>query len=111
MPIILTERAIDRGTFVVTVAFADEDNAPVTPAAASWTLLGRNNDVINSRDAVAITPAESAVILLGADDLDRADGDVRHLVIEWTYDSSLGSGLAGREQVTFYVVDIREKAA
>ena len=111
MPIQLSERARDGGTFAVTVAFDDEGNDPVTPSAVTWTLLNRENQVINNRDAVPATPGASVTVVLGADDLRYADGDIRHVVFDWTYDSSLGSNLAGREQVTFVISDIREKAA
>jgi len=110
MPIQLSERAVDGGTFAVTVAFDDEDNSPVTPNTVKWTLLNREGGVVNERDAVDATPGETVTVLLTADDLRYADGDIRHLVFDWTYDSSLGSGLTGREQVTFVIEDIREKA-
>lgn len=111
MPIRLSSRAVDGGTFAVTVAFDDEGNSPVTPNTVKWTLLNRQNQVVNNRDAVAATPGPTVTVLLGADDLRHADGDIRHMVFDWTYDSSLGSGLPGREQVTFVINDIREKAS
>lgn len=111
MPVRLQQRARDGGTFAVTIAFTDEDGEPVTPSAVTWTLLGRANQVINERDAVTETPAPAVTALLTAADLNYGDGNIRHLVFDWTYDSSLGSGLNGREQVTFFIDDIREKAS
>lgn len=111
MPVRLTEHANDRSTFVVEAAFADETDAPVTPSAATWTLLNRQRQVVNERDAIPVTPAQSITIVLGPDDLDHDDGELRYLVLDWLYDSDLGSGLAGREQVTFRIDDIAEKAA
>ena len=60
MPVVLAEKAKDRGTYPVTVAFFDSagDGEPVTPSAATWTLLGRANQVINERDAVVIEPGD-----------------------------------------------------
>lgn len=113
MPVVFAEKAKDRGTYPVTVAFFDSagDGEPVTPSAATWTLLGRANQVINGRDAVTIDPLnETVTIVLGPDDLDYADGDVRFLIVESVYDSTLGNGLVDRDQATFFIVDIREKA-
>lgn len=102
----LTDHATERSTYVITVAFRDETDAAVTPSAATWTLTDRAGAVINSRSAVAITPlATSANIVLTGDDLALPDVRYRYrlVTVEYTYSSSLGAGLPGKEEVGFYI--------
>jgi hypothetical protein len=111
MPVELSARARDRSTFVVEASFTDEEGTPVVPNAVTWTLLDRDRGVVNSRDGVIETPAASITIVLGAADVDHDDGELRRLVLDWTYNSDLGNDLPGREQLTFHIDDIAEKAA
>jgi hypothetical protein len=102
----LDELAREQATYVVDVSFTDEAGAPVTPTAAAWTLTDDRGIVVNGRDAVAITGLAATVsVLLSGDDLalDSVlyNGVRRELLVEYTYDSDLGSGLPGKDALTF----------
>ena len=99
MATILTVNAQERSTYVITVAFKDEDGQDVIPTSAAWTLTDEDGTVINSRQDVAITPlaASSDIVLTGADlavDTGFAGAaQERTFTVEAVYTSSLGSGL------------------
>lgn len=103
MPTELSAHAIDQSTYIITVAFTDEEGAAVTPNAITWTLTGGGGGIINGREDETITPAPSLSIVLFGDDLDYSDGSERILMIEATYDSDLGSDLPLRDQVRFSI--------
>lgn len=107
MPQTLTARAIDKSTYVIVATFRDEDDALVTPnSGLNWTLTKLDGTVINSRNAVSITPGTSVTIVLSGADLDYDDGRERVLTIQGTYDSDLGSNLPLKDQVRFTVQDL-----
>lgn len=103
--------APERGTYPVTIAFFDENGDPVTPTAATWSLLTSCEDIINSREDVAIgSLSTTAIILLSGADLaiiDANDNRQRHLTIKATYNSSLGTGLPLNQEATFFIEPIR----
>jgi len=103
MPIQLEEKATEGSTLAITVRFYDETGALVVPTAANWTLLDAQAAVVNARDAVAITPLASSVtiVLHGADLIVGDNGNWRDLVIQSTYDSTLGDDLECNESVHF----------
>ena len=105
--ITLTERATERGTFVIDLAFFDENSDPVIPTSASWKLTGQGGEVINGRSAVAITPAETVSIALSGDDLDMLNGSFRAVTVEALYDSSLGTGLILRAEIRFSIENLQ----
>lgn len=110
---ILTDHAIERGTYVVTAAFTNEDGDAVTPSAATWTLTDRAGVVINSRSAVTITPLAASVnILLQGADLALPDNRhrARFVTVEFTYTSALGAGLPGKAEIEFYIDALRAVA-
>ncbi|HDM76324.1 MAG TPA: hypothetical protein ENG51_07620 [Deltaproteobacteria bacterium] len=105
MPTTLTTHAVEKSTFVITVAFQDEQGNSVTPNELTWTLTDMNGNVINNRDQVSITPASSVDIVLSGDDL-ALEGDapeLRVLTVEGTYSSDLGSDLPIKDSVRFIV--------
>lgn len=108
MPVTLDEQAVERSTYVVDVAFYDEDEAAVTPTAVTWTLTDELGNVVNSRDAVTVAAASTVSIVLSGLDL-AVGGDLvgvwRRLLIEATYDSSLGTGLPLKDEVRFKIGD------
>jgi hypothetical protein len=107
MPSILNLHAIEESVYAVTVAFLDDTSAAVTPSAATWTLTDTAGTVVNSRSAVAISPlSTSATIVLSGNDLALSStlrGTTRVLLVEYTYTSSLGSNLPGKDEVVFVI--------
>jgi hypothetical protein len=102
----LTVEAVEQSTYVVGVSFFDEDDNAITPATATWTLTDEAGAVINSREDVAISPAETVDIVLQGDDLAVAANKTvvnRILVVAGTYNSAAGSGLPFRLQVRFEI--------
>ena len=109
MAITLTARANERSTYIVDVSFWDENDVAVVPnAGLSWTLTDENGTVINGRDATAISPATTVSIVLSGLDLAIGDGlygTQRHLLVEGTYNSSLGNNLPIKEEIVFRIND------
>lgn len=103
----ITVRPAEKGTAKVTVGtFTDEATPPsaVTPLTITWTLTDLAGTVINLRAAVVVTPAPTVSFLLTGEDLAIPAADSRRaLTISWTYNSTLGSGLTGREQALFSI--------
>lgn len=106
----VTNNPLEEATFAVTFGpFTDETGASVTPQSATWTLTDNAGNVVNSRSAVSITPASTIVVLLSGDDLallTTYSGQQRALLLEWVYDSSLGSDLPGKEVVYFTITPL-----
>lgn len=109
MPVKLSTHAIERGTYVITLSFTDENGDAVTPNTATWTLTDRAGVVVNGREDVTISSlaATKDVVLSGAD-LAVTDNRYRHrlFTVEYTYTSSLGT-LPGKEEVGFYIDPLR----
>ena len=108
MPATLSVHAQELSTFVITVSFYDETNAPVSPSSASWTLTDRTGTkVINGRENVSIAPAETVDIVLTGNDLaiTPETGRERILTIQYEYSSTAGSGLKGKDWVYFTIDD------
>jgi hypothetical protein len=104
MPYELTERAIDRKTYIVPIGFLDHDNAPITPKTATWTLTDGRGNVINSRLNQAVSPlAETYDIVLHGLDTAYALAAERLVTVEFTYDSDLGNDLPGGDQARFEI--------
>lgn len=108
MPAVLTTAAVEESTFAVTATFTDEDGAPLTPTALTWTLTDLHGTVINGRLEQAITPASSVTVVLSGLDLALPDpsDNRRVMLFEGTYNSSLGSNLSLKDQVEFPIVDL-----
>lgn len=108
MSVALDTRANERGTYVVDVSFLDEDENAVTPNEASWTLSDANGSVVNNRLEVAITPAETVSIVLSGLDLavgGSLEGTDRFLLVEFTYDSDIGSDVPATQEFKFQIND------
>lgn len=108
MPTILNTEAVEGGTMVVNWAFVDEDGNSATPDSMAWSLSDEAGNIINSREAVALTPAAAVDIVLSGADL-ALDGGTpgkyykRILSLAATYDSAAGSSLPYREEVAFKI--------
>lgn len=110
-PRIETPEAVEGSTYPVTVSFTDENGDAVVPnAGLAWKLTDQSGTVINSRSAVAVSPAASVTIVLSGADLavPAGAGVVRRLLaVSGTYNSDLGSNLAIQEEVEFQVRELR----
>jgi len=108
MPATLSVHAIEESTYIITLAFTDEDGDPVVPTMITWTLSNTTGTVVNSRLDVAIAvPAASVDVLLQGDDLQILSGEVnqgvRTFTVEATYLSLLGADLPLNASVRFIV--------
>lgn len=100
----LEERAKEQSTYVVTVAFDDEDGNSVTPnSGLTWSLFDCDGNVVNSRGSVSISSAGTVNIVLTGNDLDLDNGSERYVLVEGTYSSSLGTALPLKEEARFYI--------
>ena len=105
------QAANESGTYAITVSFTDEDGAAVVPnSPLTWSLTKADRvTIVNSRVNVSITPASSITIVLTGDDLAKDAGQLiswRYLVIEGTYNSTLGNDLPLKDHLRFPIVDI-----
>ena len=105
MPIKITDsKGVEGSTIVFKCDFTDEDGVAVAPVTLTWTWTDTDGTVINSREDVeVVTPASTEHIVLTGDDLQivGVDGDQesRIFTLKWTYDSTYGTGLYGKESV------------
>lgn len=113
MATIITDKvAEERDTFPITVAFTDENDDALTPnSGLTWKLTDMDGNVINDRQAVAITPDSTITIVLSGDDLALAAGEsdaaARCLLITGTYNSDLGTGLDLSKEIRFIIAGSR----
>lgn len=109
MPTTFATPAPERGTYVIDLTFKDETGALVVPTAATWSLTDTAGTIINSRSSVTISPlASTATLVLSGLDLAIGAGLVgtyRKLIVEFSYNSSLGSNLPMKEEFTFQISD------
>jgi hypothetical protein len=110
MPTTLTTPAIEQSTYVITVPFADETGASVAPNAGTltWSLLTKDGTVVNSRSNVPITSASTVTIVLHGADLALVAGQskTRKVTIKGLYNSTLGTGLELKDEITFSIVNL-----
>ena len=105
----LSVRANEEGTIVITAAVTDAAGAAVAPTTMLYTLTDLDGTVINSVEDENIgTPEASEDIVLSGDDL-PTDGSDRELLllVYGTYTSTEGAGLPFNEQVRFWVNDLK----
>lgn len=110
MPVELSTKAHEKGTYNISHSFSDENGDAVVPNTITWSLCKPDGTIVNSRLDVAIgSPASSIDITLQGDDLAILNGkseEKRVVVLEWTYNSSLGIDLPGKEAIYFQVVHV-----
>lgn len=101
----------EQSTYGVRVSIVDEDGNPVTPTTCTWTLSDETGAVVNSRDAVSVSPpaANFTVALIG-DDLAMVGAgqkELRYFTVSGTYNSdTLGPGIPFHEEIGFYVKNL-----
>jgi len=108
MPATLSTTLTEQNTAKITVTFADENGDAVTPETLTWTLKSAGGTVINNREDVSVSPSGSSeTIILSGDDLGVAvaTGTRRILYVDYTYNSSNGTGLPGHDWVEFRIKD------
>lgn len=98
----LSLQLVAGGTGVITASFTDEDDVAVIPNTLTYSLV-KYGSIVNSREDVPITPATSVNIVLSC--LDLVAGTTK-IIIEGTYDSSLGSNLPIKKWDCFEVLAI-----
>ena len=104
MNIELTE-ATEGSTYIVTSSFLDEAGAAEIPTSITWSLRDENGAIVNSRNAISVSPASTInIVLSGADLAYTSTQSKRVLTIEAVYTSTLGSGLPLKDE---YDIPIR----
>jgi len=107
----LSEHAQEQSTYIVSTSFLDSEGAAITPTSVIWTLTDEHNTIINGRDAVNVpSPTPVVDIVLAGDDLAILEDRpvcVRYLTIEALYDSAHGTDLPIKDQIVFYVDNLR----
>ena len=109
MPVKLDEHAIERSVYAIIHTFKDEDDASAVPTAVAWTLTDCDGNIVNARSAVSASAATSVTIVMKGTDLSIIAGQTneRLFLLEWTYTSGYGSGLPGKEQMSFIIDDLK----
>lgn len=91
-------------SYFVTVAFQDEDGTAVTPTSATYTLRNGQGNIVNSKNATAISSlASSVTIVLTPSDTDLDDGEGRKIYVDYVYNSTNGTGLSGGDSESFQI--------
>lgn len=114
MKVTLTEKAVERGTYIIVHTFLDENGDPATPnSGLTWSLCDGKGNIINAREDVSIAAASQISIVLSGKDLaldsdDESYYDVaRKVLIEGTYDSATyGAGLPIKDEVNFQIENL-----
>jgi len=108
MATMLSVRAVEKSTYIVTTVFTDEADAAVTPLTVTWSLTDADGTVINDRLDVSETPASTVNIVLTGDDLSIPDSTklIRIVTVEATYDSDYGTGLYLKKAAVFNVENL-----
>jgi hypothetical protein len=104
----LTVEAVEKSTYVITLAFANKAGTPVTPDSATWTLTDGAGTVINSRSAVVIAPLAASVdVVLSGLDLAMGVTETsygnRLLTVQAVYSSTEGNSLPLKEEYQFMI--------
>lgn len=107
MPVTLTTPAVEQSTYAITALFFDETGAAVAPNAdtLTWSLLKKDGTVVNNRLNVPIVSAATVTIVLHGADLALTTGEskTRIVLLRGTYNSSLGTNLEIKDEITFSV--------
>ena len=105
----LAALAKELGTYAITCVPKDETNTAVTPSAAVWDWTDEDGTVINSRSSVSISSlSTSMTVILQGSDLAIPDKQMlkRIFTLRYTYDSTYGAGLPGRDEVAVYMEEL-----
>ncbi len=105
---VLAVKAKEKSSFTIQFTFYSAvTGEAVTPTSVTWSLRTKSGDVVNNRNTISATPAETVTIVLNGDDLRLFSKDdnshARRLTVEAIYDSSLGNDLNLRDEVEFHI--------
>jgi hypothetical protein len=103
---ILTGKAKEGSTYIITTTFKDENGDTVVPVSASWSLFDSNYSVVNSRLDVAMIPATSVSVVLSGADLNYIPitKAKRFFVVKGIYNSSTyGNNLPINDECIFEI--------
>lgn len=106
---ILSEKAIEKSTYVITASFTDKAGNAATPDSIKWTLSHKDGTVVNSRSQVTVaSPASSVDIVLSGLDLAITSGtpNLRLVTVEAVYDSTEGTDLPLKQQCEFEIIPL-----
>ena len=101
-------------TFFITCTFTDEDDVLVTPTSIMWTLTDKEENIVNAREQVSVSPLDSEIdIILSGDDLLAQSTENkyqeyldRYIIIEAEYDGATGT-YPIRDSAWFQVQNLR----
>ena len=104
--------ANEGGSVFITASFADRNEDPVVPNTVEWSLCDGDGNIINSREDVSETPAESVTILLSGDDLPWAasfptETYFLYLTVMAVYDEVDESDVPQNQEVKIAVANVR----
>ena len=107
MPITLELHADEKSTYKITAAFTDSAGSAVTPDTIIYKLTNVEGTIINSKEAVSVTPDTSVEIVLSGNDLAMQTGETgsveRVVTLEAVYDSDEGNNLPLKEEAVFII--------
>jgi len=112
----LTNAAHERSTYSIDISFYDEEGNPVIPKTGlKWSLTKADGTtIVNAKKDTIITPAAMVTILLSGADLALDIGEklgYRYVIVEGTYDSTLGTNLPFKDHIKFPIIDIAKVPA
>jgi len=101
----LVEHAIEGSTYVVTSQFKDEAGTTVVPISCSWSLRDNYKAIVNSRSAVALTPATTVTVILSGADLAYEPNarTMRTFTVTGVYNGVYGNNLPLAGECTFKI--------
>jgi hypothetical protein len=103
----ITTEVMDGKAKIFALSFADDAGDAVVPDPLTYTLQNGDGDVVDSRDGVVLTPATSVTVVLSAtcNSLLTDASRKRVMIIDWTYTSDAGSGIAAGDAAVYYITD------
>ena len=107
----MTAKAVEKSTYSIPIsAFYDDATtaSAITPATFTWTLKDQDGTTVNSRAAVVVTAASAITLTLTGDDLAMPNESKpwRFVTVEYTYDSTLGTGLPCKQLIGFEFIPL-----
>lgn len=108
----LSEKAVERSTYIVAAAFNEKVDDVKTPFIPNpglfWSLRDKNGQVVNERVGQAIASAQVVYIVLKAEDLELVGGpEKRYVTLEGTYNSVYGNNLPFLGEVSFQIKNLK----